>query len=205
MKEESGALLGGNVRRHQSMQRLSLGQNGEHMSLQQQQHNNSSRHHHDGQHGHHHGGGGGAVGGVENGANIVPDHRGNLHVTVKKSKPILGIAIEGGANTKHPLPRIINIHENGAAFEAGGLEVGQLILEVDGHKVEGMHHQVGGTLIGGCTAAELMRVFRLPQEVARMIAECYASREKPDITFLVVEAKKSNMEPKPTALIFLEA
>lgn len=27
--------------------------------------------------------------------------------------------------------------DNGAAFEAGGLEVGQLILEVDGHKVEG--------------------------------------------------------------------
>lgn len=27
--------------------------------------------------------------------------------------------------------------ENGAAFDAGGLEVGQLILEVDGHKVEG--------------------------------------------------------------------
>jgi hypothetical protein len=41
---------------------------------------------------------------------IVPDNKGNLHVTVKKSKPILGIAIEGGANTKHPLPRIINIH-----------------------------------------------------------------------------------------------
>lgn len=32
--------------------------------------------------------------------------------------------------------------EHGAAFEAGGLEVGQLILEVDGNKVEGMHHQV---------------------------------------------------------------
>lgn len=27
--------------------------------------------------------------------------------------------------------------ENGAAYEAGGLEVGQLILEVDGQKVEG--------------------------------------------------------------------
>lgn len=128
MKEESGALLGGNgnVRRHQSMQRLSLGQNGEHMSM------------------HHPQGGAHGPGNVENGANIVPDHRGNLHVTVKKTKPILGIAIEGGANTKHPLPRIINIHENGAAFEAGGLEVGQLILEVDGHKVEGMHHQVSG-------------------------------------------------------------
>lgn len=46
----------------------------------------------------------------EHNPNVVPDNRGNLHITVKKTKPILGIAIEGGANTKHPLPRIINIH-----------------------------------------------------------------------------------------------
>jgi len=44
------------------------------------------------------------------GALVVPDMQGNLRITVKKSKPMLGIAIEGGANTKHPLPRIINIH-----------------------------------------------------------------------------------------------
>jgi len=31
----------------------------------------------------------------------------------------------------------VYFQENGAAFEAGGLEVGQLILEVDGQKVEG--------------------------------------------------------------------
>ncbi|XP_047514701.1 whirlin isoform X7 [Pieris napi] len=116
-------------------------------------------------------------------AKVVPDHHGNLHITVKKTKPILGIAIEGGANTKHPLPRIINIHEHGSAFEAGGLEVGQLILAVDGQRVEGMQHQ----------------------EVARLIAESFAQRDKPEIEFLVVEAKKSNLEPKPTALIFLEA
>lgn len=46
----------------------------------------------------------------EHNPHVVPDHKGNLHITVKKTKPILGIAIEGGANTKHPLPRIINIH-----------------------------------------------------------------------------------------------
>ncbi|XP_063839102.1 whirlin [Ostrinia nubilalis] len=90
-------------------------------------------------------------------ARVVPDHHGNLHITVKKTKPILGIAIEGGANTKHPLPRIINIHEHGAAYEAGGLEVGQLILAVDGHRVEGMQHQ----------------------DVARLIAESFAQRDKP--------------------------
>lgn len=98
----------------------------------------------------------------ENLSHIVPDENGNLFVSVRKTKPILGIAIEGGANTKHPLPRIINIHvswsawkvdalhtwlelfiqEHGAAYEAGGLEVGQLILEVDSTKVEKMQHQV---------------------------------------------------------------
>ncbi|RZF46015.1 hypothetical protein LSTR_LSTR004728 [Laodelphax striatellus] len=115
-------------------------------------------------------------------AQVVSDHQGNLRITVRKTKPLLGIAIEGGANTRHPLPRIINIHENGAAFDAGGLEVGQLILEVDGNKVEGMQHQ----------------------EVARLIAESFAARDRTEIEFLVVEAKKSNLEPKPTALIFLE-
>lgn len=42
--------------------------------------------------------------------NVVQDEEGNLKITVKKTKPILGIAIEGGANTRHPLPRIININ-----------------------------------------------------------------------------------------------
>lgn len=116
-------------------------------------------------------------------AQVIPDEAGNLRIIVRKTKPLLGIAIEGGANTRHPLPRIININENGAAYDAGGLQVGQLILEVDGQKVEGMHHQ----------------------EVARLIAESFAQREKQHIEFLVVEAKKSNLEPKPTALIFLEA
>lgn len=41
---------------------------------------------------------------------MVADQLGNLRITVRKTKPLLGIAIEGGANTKHPLPRIINIH-----------------------------------------------------------------------------------------------
>lgn len=34
------------------------------------------------------------------------------------------------------------MQEHGAAYETGGLEVGQLILEVDSEKVEGMQHQV---------------------------------------------------------------
>ena len=46
----------------------------------------------------------------DNLSHIVPDENGNLFISVRKTKPILGIAMEGGANTKHPLPRIINIH-----------------------------------------------------------------------------------------------
>lgn len=115
------------------------------------------------------------------GKNVISEVQGQLRITVKKSRPLLGMAIEGGANTKHPLPRIINIHEKGAAFQAGGLEVGQLILEVNGVKLEGMQHQ----------------------EIARLIAESFSRNY--EIEFLVLEAKKSNLEPKPTALIFMES
>lgn len=97
---------------------------------------------------------------------------------------------------------MLSPQEHGAAFETGGMEVGQLILHVDGNKVEGMHHQVG---FGPFRASEQVSSVSILQDVARLIAECYANPDKPDITFLVVEAKKSNLEPKPTALIFLEA
>lgn len=43
-------------------------------------------------------------------ANIHQNSDGNLLVSIPKTKASIGIAIEGGANTKHPLPRIINIH-----------------------------------------------------------------------------------------------
>jgi hypothetical protein len=55
----------------------------------------------------------------DNLSHIVPDENGNLFIAVRKTKPILGIAIEGGANTKHPLPRIINIHVSRVASAAG--------------------------------------------------------------------------------------
>lgn len=42
------------------------------------------------------------------------------------------------------------------------------------------------------------------QEIARLIAESYAKPSRHEIQFFVTEAKKSNLEPKPTALIYLE-
>ena len=41
---------------------------------------------------------------------ISTESNGDVRISIPKTKPFLGIAIEGGANTKHPLPRIINIH-----------------------------------------------------------------------------------------------
>jgi len=35
-------------------------------------------------------------------------------VTIYKTKPTLGFAIEGGANTKKPLPRVLNIQVGSA-------------------------------------------------------------------------------------------
>lgn len=84
MKDDQTLLEGeGGMRRHQSMQRLAR-EGG--LSGQDR--------------------GGGEIGP----ARVTTDNEGNLRITVKKTKPILGIAIEGGANTKHPLPRIININ-----------------------------------------------------------------------------------------------
>ena len=69
---------------------------------------------------------------------VVSDRKGRFRVVVKKTRANLGIAIEGGADTKQKIPRVINIATTGAAFEAGGLRVGQLILAVDGQFMEGM-------------------------------------------------------------------
>lgn len=48
---------------------------------------------------------------------MTADEAGNLRIMVRKSKPLLGIAIEGGANTRHPLPRIININVRTLCFK----------------------------------------------------------------------------------------
>ncbi|OTF74367.1 PDZ domain containing protein, partial [Euroglyphus maynei] len=55
---------------------------------------------------------------------------GRWRIKVKKNRPFLGIAIEGGSNVSaQSQPRIINIQEGGAAAE--NLHVGHIILEVD--------------------------------------------------------------------------
>ena len=47
------------------------------------------------------------------------------------------MVIEGGRDTAQEEARIINILPGGAAFETGGLRVGQIIKEVEGLSLAG--------------------------------------------------------------------
>ncbi|KAM3874521.1 whirlin [Diretmus argenteus] len=86
-------------------------------------------------------------------------------VRVAKSASTLGIAIEGGANTRQPLPRIVTIQRGGSAHNCGQLKVGQVILEVNGVSLRGREHR----------------------EAARLIAEAFKTKERDHVDFLVTE------------------
>ncbi|XP_054613967.1 whirlin isoform X3 [Dunckerocampus dactyliophorus] len=86
-------------------------------------------------------------------------------VRVAKSASTLGIAIEGGANTRQPLPRIVTIQRGGSAHNCGQLKVGQVILEVNGVSLRGREHK----------------------DAARLIAEAFKTKERDYVDFLVTE------------------
>ncbi|XP_063172095.1 whirlin [Candoia aspera] len=86
-------------------------------------------------------------------------------IRVSKSAPTLGIAIEGGANTRQPLPRIVTIQKGGSAHNCGKLKVGQVILEVNGTALRGKEHR----------------------EAARIIAEAFKTKDRDYVDFLVTE------------------
>ncbi|XP_032905158.1 whirlin isoform X1 [Amblyraja radiata] len=86
-------------------------------------------------------------------------------VRVPKSAPTLGIAIEGGANTRQPLPRIVTVQRGGSAHNCGKLRVGHVILEVNGVPLHGKEHK----------------------EAARSIAEAFKTKDRDYIDLLVTE------------------
>ncbi|KAI1882497.1 hypothetical protein AGOR_G00251370 [Albula goreensis] len=86
-------------------------------------------------------------------------------VRVAKTSGTLGIAIEGGAHTRQPLPRIVTIQRGGSAHNCGQLKVGQVILEVNGVSLRGREHR----------------------DAARLIAEAFKNKERDHIDFLVTE------------------
>ncbi|XP_061166809.1 whirlin-like [Saccostrea echinata] len=62
-------------------------------------------------------------------------------VIIYKTKPTLGVAIEGGLNTRQPIPKVISIQHGGSAFESGGLKCGHTILEVNDQTLCGVDHR----------------------------------------------------------------
>ncbi|XP_076436125.1 whirlin-like [Babylonia areolata] len=93
-------------------------------------------------------------------------------VYIYRCKPTLGVAIEGGANTRQPLPRVVTIQPGGSAFESGGLRVGHVILEVNGVALAGRSHT----------------------EAAKLIAESFKTREHERMELLVTDSSESVME-----------
>ncbi|XP_022235848.1 uncharacterized protein LOC111083551, partial [Limulus polyphemus] len=116
------------------------------------------------------------------GHRATPEPNGRLRIIIKKTRPLLGIAIEGGVNTGQPLPRIISIHASGAAFEAGGLKVGHIILEVNGFKTGKMKHH----------------------EVAQLIADSFYSSDTDQLELLVVEKARTELELRRSSFLVLE-
>lgn len=86
-------------------------------------------------------------------------------VRVMKNSNTLGIAIEGGANTRQPLPRIVTIQKGGSAHNCGQLRVGHVIVEVNGVSLRGREHK----------------------EAARIIAEAFKTKDQDYVDFLVLE------------------
>ncbi|XP_076346681.1 whirlin-like [Tachypleus tridentatus] len=116
------------------------------------------------------------------GHRATPEPNGRLRIVIKKTRPLLGIAIEGGVNTGQPLPRIISIHASGAAFEAGGLKVGHIILEVNGFKTSKMEHR----------------------QVAQLIAESFYNSDSDQLELLVMEKAKTELEIRRSSFMILE-
>ncbi|XP_064616824.1 whirlin-like [Liolophura sinensis] len=93
---------------------------------------------------------------------------GNIHfepITIYKTKPTLGLAIEGGANTRQPLPRVISVQPGGSAYESGGIKVGHVLLEVNRRCLVGMEHN----------------------DAARAIAEAFKNKSLDRMELLVTE------------------
>ncbi|CAL8345951.1 unnamed protein product [Lota lota] len=86
-------------------------------------------------------------------------------VRVMKNTSTLGIAIEGGANTRQPLPRIVTIQKGGSAHSGGQLRVGHVILEVNGVSMRGREHR----------------------DAARVIAEAFKTKDSDHLDFLVAD------------------
>ena len=90
-----------------------------------------------------------------------------MTIEIKKVAKRLGIAVDGGANTKQKEVKIREIMPGGsAALTAEGLRVGQQILEVNGRTLKDLTHKEAVLTIKGAFEADdkVMEVIVLEQE-----------------------------------------
>ena len=96
----------------------------------------------------------------------------------------------GGTNTLQPLPRIISIQPTGSAYQSNDLRVGQLISEVDGFKLSGKEF----SKVQVCLQTHYV-LLGLPHETAaKLIAECFARKDKPSLTLVIMDQKLTPAE-----------
>ncbi|XP_022105757.1 whirlin-like isoform X2 [Acanthaster planci] len=89
-------------------------------------------------------------------------------ISVRKTKPNLGIAVEGGAGTRQPLPKVIKVQYGGSAYHNSNLKVGHVILKVNGRSLHGLTHQ----------------------QATRCIAEAFKNKTNDGINFLVIDSNR---------------
>ncbi|XP_071802297.1 whirlin-like isoform X1 [Asterias amurensis] len=89
-------------------------------------------------------------------------------ISVRKTRPNLGIAVEGGAGTRQPVPKIIKIQYEGSAYHNSNLKVGHVILKVNGRSLRGLSHQ----------------------QATRCIALAFKNKANDSINFLVIDSTK---------------
>ncbi|KAK3594599.1 hypothetical protein CHS0354_000392 [Potamilus streckersoni] len=100
-------------------------------------------------------------------------------VYIYKTQPTLGMAVEGGANTRQPLPRVINIQPGGSAYQSGGPKVGHIILEVNGQTLVGLEHL----------------------EAAKAIAEAFKDKSENWMELLVTDSNVILTEPETANIL----
>ncbi|KAF7663489.1 hypothetical protein LDENG_00207370 [Lucifuga dentata] len=75
-------------------------------------------------------------------ATVRPHEYDVMTITIFKAKPLLGISISGGAESKvQPMIKIEKIFPGGAASTNEALKAGYELLSVDGERLQGVAHQ----------------------------------------------------------------
>ena len=95
--------------------------------------------------------------------------------------------------------RIIAIQPSGAAFQAGVLRVGQLIQQADGISLKGS--PIISHLLITILGLTILNAGLSHEGAARLIAERYALRDRPDLVLVVMDHKPTPAERRRAPML----